>query len=211
MTFRNRCSSWLTVAFAVGGMGQAFAQSPPLTGSAAFGDWRADKPGTTQADQAGGSAKAGRNTFGRQRTACGRASRLRGSASARRIQDRTVRGRFERTARNARRAQWRHLRRRNRTGTDPRAARRRWRRKTDRQRGLRQRAQRPIRHRVLPCQQRSQMGLCRQQRQRRPLSLSRPATSRRPARARNRRRRNCRAAAAIPRAASPSASTASGC
>ncbi len=48
MTFRHRCSSWLTVAFAVGGMGQAFAQSPPLTGSAAFGDWRADKPGTTR-------------------------------------------------------------------------------------------------------------------------------------------------------------------
>jgi glucose/arabinose dehydrogenase len=48
MTSRNRCSSWLTVAFALGGMGHAFAQSPPLTGSAAFGDWHADKPGTTR-------------------------------------------------------------------------------------------------------------------------------------------------------------------
>jgi glucose/arabinose dehydrogenase len=47
MTFRHRLNS-LVLAFAVGGMGQAMAQSAPLTGNAAFGDWRSDKPGTSR-------------------------------------------------------------------------------------------------------------------------------------------------------------------
>jgi glucose/arabinose dehydrogenase len=53
MIFRRRSLNWLTVAFAVGGIGpsfvqQAMAQSAPLTGSAAFGDWRSDKPGISR-------------------------------------------------------------------------------------------------------------------------------------------------------------------
>jgi len=45
MIFRHRSLNALVLAFAVGGLGQAMAQSAPLTGSAAFGDWRSDKPG----------------------------------------------------------------------------------------------------------------------------------------------------------------------
>ena len=53
MLLRRRSLNWLAITFVVGGMGpsfiqQAMAQSPPLTGSAAFGDWRADKPGTSR-------------------------------------------------------------------------------------------------------------------------------------------------------------------
>jgi hypothetical protein len=48
MILPNRLLNGLVLAFAVGGMGQAIAQSAPLTGSAAFGDWRADKPGTSR-------------------------------------------------------------------------------------------------------------------------------------------------------------------
>jgi glucose/arabinose dehydrogenase len=48
MIFRNRLLDSLVLAFAVGGMGQAMAQSAPLTGSAAFGDWRSDKPGVSR-------------------------------------------------------------------------------------------------------------------------------------------------------------------
>jgi glucose/arabinose dehydrogenase len=48
MIFRNRSLNSLVLAFAVGGMGQAMAQSAPLTGSAAFGDWRSDKPGVSR-------------------------------------------------------------------------------------------------------------------------------------------------------------------
>ena len=53
MIFRHRALNWLTVAFAVGGIGptfvqQAMAQSAPLTGNAAFGDWRSDKPGVSR-------------------------------------------------------------------------------------------------------------------------------------------------------------------
>jgi glucose/arabinose dehydrogenase len=51
MLRRHSSLIWLAAAFAVGGiaganMTDAMAQSSPLTGSAAFGDWRADKPGT---------------------------------------------------------------------------------------------------------------------------------------------------------------------
>lgn len=48
MIFRYRSLNSLVLAFTVGGMGQAMAQSAPLTGSAAFGDWRADKPGVSR-------------------------------------------------------------------------------------------------------------------------------------------------------------------
>jgi glucose/arabinose dehydrogenase len=48
MTFRHRSLNSLVLAFAVGGVGQAVAQSAPLTGSAAFGDWHADKPGVSR-------------------------------------------------------------------------------------------------------------------------------------------------------------------
>lgn len=48
MIFRHRSLHWLVVAFAVGGIGQTLAQSAPLTGNAAFGDWRADRPGTSR-------------------------------------------------------------------------------------------------------------------------------------------------------------------
>jgi glucose/arabinose dehydrogenase len=48
MIFRHRSLNSLVLAFAVGGVGQAMAQSAPLTGSAAFGDWRADKPGVSR-------------------------------------------------------------------------------------------------------------------------------------------------------------------
>jgi glucose/arabinose dehydrogenase len=48
MTIRHRSLNSLVLAFAVGGVGQAMAQSAPLTGSAAFGDWRSDKPGASR-------------------------------------------------------------------------------------------------------------------------------------------------------------------
>ena len=51
MLRRGGALIWLAAAFAVGGIAgcgitEVMAQSPPLTGSAAFGDWRSDKPGT---------------------------------------------------------------------------------------------------------------------------------------------------------------------
>jgi glucose/arabinose dehydrogenase len=48
MILRTRPLDSLVLAFAVGGMGQAMTQSAPLTGSAAFGDWRSDKPGVSR-------------------------------------------------------------------------------------------------------------------------------------------------------------------
>ena len=48
MIFCHRSLNWLTAAFVIGGVGQAIAQSAPLTGSAAFGDWRSDKPGLSR-------------------------------------------------------------------------------------------------------------------------------------------------------------------
>jgi glucose/arabinose dehydrogenase len=53
MLCRDSSSIWLVAACVAGAIGHAtiqpaMAQSPPLTGSAAFGDWHADKPGTTR-------------------------------------------------------------------------------------------------------------------------------------------------------------------
>jgi hypothetical protein len=48
MLRREHLLIWLAAAFAVSGIGQAAAQSPPLTGSAAFGDWRAATPGVSR-------------------------------------------------------------------------------------------------------------------------------------------------------------------
>ncbi len=48
MIFRHRSLNWLTAAFVIGGVGQAMAQSAPLTGSAAFGDWHNEKPGVSR-------------------------------------------------------------------------------------------------------------------------------------------------------------------
>ena len=45
---RSSTSYLLAIVFAIAGIGQAAAQSEPLAGSAAFGDWRADKPGVTR-------------------------------------------------------------------------------------------------------------------------------------------------------------------
>jgi glucose/arabinose dehydrogenase len=45
---RNRTCCWLAAAFASLGVMQANAQSRPLLGTAAFGDWRADKPGISR-------------------------------------------------------------------------------------------------------------------------------------------------------------------
>ena len=42
---RSPVSTILAMAFTAAGICHAIAQSGPLTGSAAFGDWRADKPG----------------------------------------------------------------------------------------------------------------------------------------------------------------------
>jgi hypothetical protein len=44
----HRGLSGLIVIFTCAGIYQALAQSGPLTGSAAFGDWRADKPGVSR-------------------------------------------------------------------------------------------------------------------------------------------------------------------
>jgi len=46
MLRRNSALIWLAAALAIGSVTHAVAQSSPLTGSAAFGDWRADRPGT---------------------------------------------------------------------------------------------------------------------------------------------------------------------
>jgi glucose/arabinose dehydrogenase len=53
MNLRHRSLNCLMVALAAGGIGlafvqQAMAQSAPLTGSAAYGDWRSDKPGVSR-------------------------------------------------------------------------------------------------------------------------------------------------------------------
>ena len=53
MLRRDSSLIWLAAVFAAGGIGQAtiqqaLAQSPPLTGSAAFGDWHADRPGVSR-------------------------------------------------------------------------------------------------------------------------------------------------------------------
>jgi glucose/arabinose dehydrogenase len=48
MILRRGSLNWLAIAFAVVGIGPAMAQSAPLTGSAAFGDWRTDKPGVSR-------------------------------------------------------------------------------------------------------------------------------------------------------------------
>jgi hypothetical protein len=48
MNFDHCALNWLTVAFAAGGIGAAMAQSAPLTGDAAFGDWRSDRPGVSR-------------------------------------------------------------------------------------------------------------------------------------------------------------------
>jgi hypothetical protein len=57
---RHICStSSLIAAFAACNLGHAAAQTPPLTGTAAFGDWRADKPGTTRLIKPGDLPKPG--------------------------------------------------------------------------------------------------------------------------------------------------------
>jgi hypothetical protein len=48
MLRRDNSLIWLTAAFVVGAISRAMAQSPPLIGSAAFGDWHADKPGVSR-------------------------------------------------------------------------------------------------------------------------------------------------------------------
>ena len=48
MLRRDSSLIWLAAALVAGSVTHAMAQSPPLTGSAAFGDWRADKPGTVR-------------------------------------------------------------------------------------------------------------------------------------------------------------------
>jgi len=53
MILCHRSLNWLAITFAVGGVGltfvqQAMAQSAPLAGNAAFGDWRSDKPGVSR-------------------------------------------------------------------------------------------------------------------------------------------------------------------
>jgi glucose/arabinose dehydrogenase len=45
---RNQFSCWLITAFVGIGVSHAAAQSGSLTGAAAFGDWRADKPGISR-------------------------------------------------------------------------------------------------------------------------------------------------------------------
>src|ERR1700761_7138919 len=46
---RRDCSLiWLAAALAAGSVTHAAAQSSPLTGSTAFGDWRSDKPGISR-------------------------------------------------------------------------------------------------------------------------------------------------------------------
>ena len=45
MIFRNRALNALAIIIAVGSVDQAMAQSALLTGDAAFGDWRTNKPG----------------------------------------------------------------------------------------------------------------------------------------------------------------------
>ena len=45
MNFRNRALNALVIVVAAAAAAQAMAQSVPLTGSAAFGDWRTSKPG----------------------------------------------------------------------------------------------------------------------------------------------------------------------
>src|SRR5436309_6193554 len=51
---------WICLAAALfAGFGQASAQNAPLTGEAAFGDWRSDKPGVTRLIRPGDLPKPG--------------------------------------------------------------------------------------------------------------------------------------------------------
>jgi hypothetical protein len=59
MLRRDSFAIWLAATLAVGAVTHAHAQSSPLTGSAAFGDWHADKPGITRLIKPGDLPKPG--------------------------------------------------------------------------------------------------------------------------------------------------------
>jgi len=59
MRVYNRSLCWLAAVFAFTGAGHAWAQSDPLVGPAAFGDWRASKPGVSRLIRPGDLPKPG--------------------------------------------------------------------------------------------------------------------------------------------------------
>ena len=161
-------------------------------------------------DQAAGLAAARRDRRGGKFLACRGEAGRRCAAGPAGLQDRIVRRRSERSAHHPRRAERRYLRRRNARRPHPRSPCRRRCGKARHQRNLRQRPSRPVRDRVLSGRQQPAMGLCRQHRQRRALSLS----LRRSEGLRSGRRtslRSCRPATDIRPATSRSRPTTSGC
>ena len=91
----------------------AFAQAP-LVGDAAFGDWRADKPGVIRLIRPEDLPKPGATASAANASRVVAPAVLRNPASPRRIQDRIVRRGTERTAADAGGTQRRHLHRGNR-------------------------------------------------------------------------------------------------
>ncbi len=81
----NRTINGLALLLAGGFVVPAMAQSERLVGSAAFGDWRADKARLEPPDQGGRFAEAGGDALGRQCLSCGPAAAFVDAASASRI------------------------------------------------------------------------------------------------------------------------------
>ena len=123
-------------------------------------------------DQAGGPAGAlrrrNRPRTARTRRRCRRAAQ---AARAGRLHGRAGRRGHHQPARHARRAERRSLRRRQQGQQDPRLPHRRRQRQAGRGQRLRERAAPALRHRLLSARAEPAMGLRRQQRQRRALSL----------------------------------------
>ena len=158
-------------------VGPALAQSEPLRGAAAFGDWRTNKPGVIRLIRPEDLPKPGATPS----TANGPHIVRRPPSVVPQVpagfEDRVVRRWTERTAPDAGGAQRRHLRLGNRPRENSRAARGRRKSKTFGKQSLRQRASPAVRHRLLSERQQSAVGLCRRDRSRRPLPLQSPAIS----------------------------------
>ena len=173
MQHSRNCTGIAAWAFALTAamVGPALAQSEPLRGAAAFGDWRTNKPGVIRLIRPEDLPKPGATPSAANGPAYGAPAAVGGAASPRGVQDRVVRRRTERTAPDAGGAQRGHLRCGNRPRENSRPARGRRKSKTFGKQSLRQRTSPAIRHRLFSERQQSAMGLCRRDRSRRPFSL----------------------------------------
>ena len=143
-----------------------------LEGKAAFGDWKADRPGVRRLIRPDDHAGPLPHRIRIQRRRPGRPSRRRQATSAAGLFGRADRLRHRQSARRARRAEWRPVRRRQQGQPDTRLSSRRGQRQAGRGKRSSPRPQPALRHRLLPAGRQPAMGLCRQHRQRRALCLS---------------------------------------